>query len=273
MRGAFLAVQRAIRKSCRAQEALFPLCRDFPEVNRFFLEPGIDPMVVPEPSRETGIFHVGLDKEPYARGGYSLYVPEGYAGDGNCSLVVALHGGQGHGRDFIWTWLREARSRGFVLLAPTSTGPTWSILDIGVDARLLSRHLEEVSSRFRIDRGRMFLTGMSDGGTFALGAGIMKECPYTALAPISCVLPPVDMENASGRRIFWVHGEQDWMFPVNRSVQACRDLLRAGADVKLKVVPDLSHAYPREENGAILKWFDPGLAKPMHSTQDQGEKT
>jgi len=34
----------------------------------------------------------------------------------------------------------------------------------------------------------------------------------------------------------------------------------SGADVLYREVPDLSHAYPREENGRILEWLDPGLA-------------
>jgi dipeptidyl aminopeptidase/acylaminoacyl peptidase len=50
------------------------------------------------------------------------------------------------------------------------------------------------------------------------------------------------------------------MFPLFRAEQGCRELSRAGADVRLRVIPDLSHAYPREENHAILKWFDPTLA-------------
>jgi predicted esterase len=50
------------------------------------------------------------------------------------------------------------------------------------------------------------------------------------------------------------------MFPVSRAVKACKEISSAGADVRLKVVPDLSHAYPREENDAILRWFDPTLA-------------
>ena len=33
-------------------------------------------------------------------------------------LVVALHGGHGHGRDFLWSWLREARARGMLAALP-----------------------------------------------------------------------------------------------------------------------------------------------------------
>jgi len=259
---AFTSVHRAARKHCQAQEVLFPLCRAYPEVSRYFAEAGTNLVLTSAekgPGDETGLFHSTSPQGPYARGGYSLYIPETHPADLSPPLVVALHGGYGHGRDFIWTWLREARSRGFVLLAPTSLGRTWSILDPGIDGEPLNQLLEEVCSRCGIDRHRILLTGMSDGGTFALAAGISPGSPYQAIAPVSCTLPPVDMGHAKGKRLLWVHGARDWMFPVSRTVQACNALLGAGADIRLRVVPDLSHTYPREENTAILQWFEAGL--------------
>jgi len=256
----FMSVLRAMRKHCQAQEALFDLCNGFPQINRYFLEGESVPGAVPHQPGKTQLFHSIGDQDPYARGGYSLFVPDSYSPDHPLPLVVALHGGYGHGRDFLWTWLREARSRGFILMAPSSIGRTWSIADIPMDAQQLIRHVEEVCSRFTIEANRILLTGMSDGGTFALGFGFQKDCPAKAIAPVSCVLPMVDLELAGDRRVYWVHGAQDWMFAVGWAVKACKEISSAGADVRLKVVPDLSHAYPREENDAILRWFDPALA-------------
>ncbi len=269
LQDAYRSVLRAARKHCQAQEALLPLCSTLPGINRYFLEPeaaGPDFMPAKEsPDRKTGLFHSGSDQSPYPRGGYSFYIPETYSPDRPWPLVVALHGGYSHGRDFIWTWLREARSRGFVLLAPTSLGQTWSILDVAVDAQPLRRHIDDLCSRVNIDRNRILLTGMSDGGTFALAAGISRDCPYCAIASVSCALPPVEMRHAEGKRLFWLHGAQDWMFPVSRTVQACKALSQSGADIKLKIVDNLSHAYPREENDTILRWFDPVFSKPSES--------
>jgi phospholipase/carboxylesterase len=260
---AFMSVLRAIRKLCQAQETLFSLCHALPEVNQYFLEPGTAHVTTSNdrhPLSMRGIIHSGSSQDPYSRGCYSLFVPESYNPDHPLPLVVALHGGYGHGRDFLWTWLREARSRGFILLAPSSIGRTWSIADISMDASQLIRHVEEVYSRFTIDTNRILITGISDGGTFALGFGFQGDCPAKAIAPVSCVLPPVALDLAKDRRVYWVHGALDWMFPMSRAVQACKEISLAGADVRLKVVPDLSHAYPREENDAILRWFDPALA-------------
>ncbi len=258
LQAAYISALRAARKHCRALSALYPLCGTFPEVDRYFLEPGVDaPLPPPDKSYEgeTGMTHVGLSGHPHERGGYSLYIPENYTPDHTWPLVVALHGGYSHGRDFVWTWLAEARSRGFVVFAPTSQAMTWSIANVDFDGELLSRHLEQLCSRVHIDRSRILLTGMSDGGTFALALGLSGSCAYPAIAPVSSALPPVDLHCVKGKRILWVHGAQDWIFPAKRTVQSCRYLLQAGADIKLEMIEDLSHAYPREANAVILDWF------------------
>ena len=51
-------------------------------------------------------------------------MPEYYTPDRAWPLVMALHGGSGNGRGFLWSWLRDARSRGAILVAPTATGNT-----------------------------------------------------------------------------------------------------------------------------------------------------
>jgi len=261
LQAAYISALRAARKHCRAQEVLFTLCGIFPEVNRYFLEPGVTSVLPPAQQRkneETGIIHVGSDQNRHARGGYSIYIPENYTSQRAWPLVVALHGGYSHGRDFVWTWLREARSRGFVLFAPTSQAMTWSITNVETDGQPLLRHLEDICARVHIDRSRILLTGMSDGGTFALELGLSGNSFTQAIAPVSCALPPVDIQNIKGKRILWVHGAEDWIFTVDRAVQACKYLLQSGANIKLKVIEDLSHTYPREANDTILKWFDVG---------------
>jgi phospholipase/carboxylesterase len=118
-----------------------------------------------------------------------------------------------------------------------------------------------------VDRTRVLLTGLSDGGTFALLAGLEPEAPYTALAPGACVLHPAafageGLARARGLPIRWTHGARDWMFPVSLARAACDALREAGAEVTLRVVDDLAHGWAREENDAILRGFDPALALP-----------
>ena len=107
---------------------------------------------------------------------------------------------------------------------------------------------------------RILLTGMSDGGTYAYRCGLRRDTPFTHLAPISCVLNPLlledgDMSHAAGKRIYLVHGALDWMFPVDLARMAEYELSAAGAELTYREIPDLSHTYPRDENPRILDWF------------------
>ena len=265
MQEAVLRVMRAFRKCCRAQEQLFNKRRSHPCIQGFFLEPRararikeLDPETPPR--ADTGLHHSAARGDPYARGLCSVYVPESYDGSEAWPLVVALHGGFGHGRDFIWTWLREARSRRFILMAPSSQGTTWSLLNPEVDGPVLRSLIETITRQWNIDRARILLTGISDGATFALINSFTRQSPFAAFAVVSGALAPGDYRMARGKRICWIHGSLDWMFPVTVAVRAAHLLEEAGAQINLRVIDDLSHTYPRDENDRILTWFDPSLS-------------
>src|SRR5262249_31712716 len=104
------------------------------------------------------------------------------------------------------------------------------------------------------------LTGMSDGATYALVCGLADGAPFTHLAPACGVLHPAllahgGIARAAGRPIYLVHGAFDWMFPV-QAARWARDTLReAGARLVYRELADLSHTYPRDENGRILDWL------------------
>src|SRR5712671_4663158 len=262
--GDLIAVFRALRHAPRAQEALYPLAAKLPPVSSFFVDPALredaDLLArLAEPGNEkTGIIH---DRNgPGSRGGFSLYVPEYYASDRAWPLVMALHGGSGNGRGFLWSWLRDARSRGAILIAPTATGSTWALMGEDTDTPNLARILDLVRSRWHIDPKKLLLTGMSDGGTFCYVTGLESSSPFTHLAPVAATFHPLmaemaDAERLRGLPIYLVHGRLDWMFPVHVARQTHQLLSAVGAEVTYRELDDLSHCYPREMNAAILDWL------------------
>jgi phospholipase/carboxylesterase len=62
-------------------------------------------------------------------------------------------------------------------------------------------------------------------------------------------------ERISQLPIYIVHGKLDWMFPIDMARVAQRALVGAGANVTYREIADLSHTYPREENGRIMDWL------------------
>jgi phospholipase/carboxylesterase len=174
---------------------------------------------------------------------------------------MALHGGSGNGRGFLWSWLRDARSFGAILVAPTATGRTWALMGDDSDTPNLSRILQTVQSRWNIDPTRLLLTGMSDGGTFCYVTGLERASPFTHLAPVSATFHPLmaataDAERMRGLPIHIAHGKLDWMFPVEVAHHTRDALTAAGANVAYREIEDLSHCYPREINAEILRWLN-----------------
>jgi phospholipase/carboxylesterase len=255
---------RALRQLPRAEEALYPLAVKFPPVSGFFLNPEccddadlLTRVSVPA-SETTGIIHD--HNEPKSRGGFSVYVPEYYTPDRAWPLVMALHGGGGNGRGFLWRWLRDARSLGVILVTPTALGQTWALMGEDADTANLSRILQSVRNRWTIDPAKVLLTGMSDGGTFSYVTGLEAASPFTHLAPVAATFHPLmaqiaDASRLRGLPIHIVHGALDWMFPVETARQTRDALTAASANVTYREIDNLSHCYPREMNAPILEWL------------------
>jgi phospholipase/carboxylesterase len=260
-----MAAFRALRELPRASEALYPLARGLPPVSRFFLDPAhrddadLARRLAEAPDRpDTGVMHFG--DAPGARGGFSIYVPETYDPAVAWPVVFALHGGSGNGRSFLWSWVREARTLGAIVVAPTAVGRTWAIQGPDADTPNLARMLDAVRGQWNVDPARLMLGGMSDGGTFSYVSGLEPGSPFTHLAPAAAAFHPMmaayaDKARIAGLPIHIAHGVRDWMFPVDMAREAAEALQRAGADVTYRELDDLSHTYPRELNGPLLAWM------------------
>jgi phospholipase/carboxylesterase len=261
--GAVRELFRAMRHLPRALEALYPLTGILPPVNRFFLDAEhrkdaeFQKRFLKPPTNGTGIVRFGED--PDARETVWAYVPETHETGTPHPLVICLHGGSGRGRAFLWSWVREARSRGVVVVAPTSLGPTWAIQGEDVDSPHLASVLDLVRQNWTIDPKRMLLTGMSDGGTFSYVSGLQTGSPFTHIAPVAAAFHPMlamaDAERLHGLPIHVIHGAQDWMFPVHMAREAEQHFRAAGAAVTYREIGDLSHTYAPDLSGVILDWL------------------
>ncbi len=259
------AAYRALRNFPRALEALYPLAGVLPPVNRFFLAPEqradrelqAQFMNLPPPLH-TGVMCFGDD--PDARDAVWMYVPETYAPERPHPLVVALHGGSGRGRAFLWSWVRAARSRGAILAAPTSLGSTWAIQGDDADTPNIAGIVSFVRDKWAVDPARILMTGMSDGGTFTWTSGLEAGSPFTHLAPVAAAFHPMlaqmaDADRLKGLPIHIIHGARDWMFhpDMARTAEAC--FRAAGSNVAYREIEDLSHSYGDDLSTMILDWL------------------
>jgi len=205
----------------------------------------------------TGVSHHPATKE---HGEYSLYVPENYDPSRRWPMIIALHGGHGRGDDYLLTWLRPAKSRGYIVLSPKSLDQTWSLMQPGVDIRSILSMVEELLDTYEIDTSRLFATGLSDGGTFSFSLGL--SCPrlFAGIAPIAAAGEMValfDLEKSKTLPVYMVHGEKDFIFPVAMARRTHTLLSESGFNVIYKELPDWGHAYTYSINETfVLPWFE-----------------
>ena len=215
----------------------------------------------------TGVMHRPATD---GHGEYSLYVPENYDPDRRWPMIIALHGGHGRGDDYLLTWLRPAKSIGYIVLSPKSLGNTWSLMQPSVDIRSILTMVEELLDEYTIDTGRLFASGLSDGGTFSYAIGL--HCPklFAGIAPIAAAgVFPQWLESPAAKRLpmYVVHGGQDFIFPVAMARATTNQLIENGfANVTYKELPEWGHAYTYSINETlVLPWFDNLPSRPSEA--------
>lgn len=249
---------------CRGLYLLYEIHSQLPTLQPYWLTSAAWPLhAALEKKTSKNEVPVGFIHQPRteAHSEYSLYVPEQYTTQKTWPLIVCLHGGYGHGNEYIWTWLRPAKSSGYLLLSPKSAGPTWSILNPPVDIRSIQGMLAEVGNTYVVDGKRIYLTGLSDGGTFSYIFGLANAEMFAGIAPIAAEFHPmIDplLRQGKGKEtpLLVVHGGQDPIFDVESTREACVLFKRLGYNLTYQELPNWGHAYSYKVNEQIvLPWF------------------
>jgi predicted peptidase len=177
---------------------------------------------------------------------YSVYVPSDYTGDRRWPLLVDLHGGGAQGDDgirqtahFLAHEIRMNRKR-FPLLAlfpQAAPGRGWN-------PDVVMAEINQTVRDFRVDSGRVYLTGFSMGGTGVYDTAARWPEKFAAVIAIAGPVPTDTSELVMGLRcvpVRIVHGVLDKRVPVEGSRRLAADLRRAGASVDYKEDPDNGH--------------------------------
>lgn len=243
---------------------LYSVRAQLPTLQKYWVLPDMEPHLAELENPIAGLqVQTGVMHRPASEvhGEYSLYVPENYDPSRRWPLIIALHGGHGRGDDYLLTWMRSAKSRGYIVLSPKSLADTWSLQQPGVDIRSILTMVEELLDEYAIDTGRLFATGLSDGGTFSFALGL--SCPklFAGIAPIAAAgtfLALLDLQASKTLPVFIVHGAQDFIFPVAMA-RAAYDLLKQNdfTNLTYKELPEWGHAYTYSINETlVLPWFE-----------------
>jgi predicted peptidase len=121
----------------------------------------------------------------------------------------------------------------------------------------LNSLLDDLVSRYRIDKQRIYVTGLSLGGfgTWSLAAAYPDR--FAAIAPICGGGNPEDAASIAHLPVWVFHGAKDKVVSIEKSEEMVAALKKVGSDVKFTVYPDAGHNSwtATYENPELYEWF------------------
>ncbi len=157
---------------------------------------------------------------------YLLRTPEGYDGSQDLPLVIALHGRLGNARSMARSsgFDELMDQEGFIAVYPDGYRRSWAdgrgggpADEAGVDdVAFFDALLEAVGDEVRVDRGRIYLVGISNGGMMAQRLACERTQDYAAVASIISSMPEVvhqSCEPSAPLPMLLMNGTEDPLVP------------------------------------------------------------
>jgi predicted peptidase len=121
---------------------------------------------------------------------------------------------------------------------------------------------KEVTTKYRVDKNRVYLTGVSLGGEGTWYLAAKYPDLFTAIAPISgftsrTTLIDKNVGKLAGLPIWAFHGELDLVVPVEETMRIIEQLKDRNSKLKFTIEPNVGHwmhwsVYPGDE---LYDWF------------------
>jgi len=191
---------------------------------------------------------------------YLLYLPEGYERDTTKQwpLMIFLHGSGESGVD-----LEKVKVHGpaklieagkkfpFIVVSPQAPPQT------GWKSDVLKALLDDLKKKLRVDRDRVYLTGLSMGGfgTWDLAEKYPDE--FAAMAPICGGGDVGKVWKLRHMPVWCFHGAKDNVVPIASSQIMVDSLRKFNPGVKFTIYPELEHNSweVTYNNDSLYDWF------------------
>ena len=202
-----------------------------------------------------------LDKKIEIKMAYQLYLPKGYQEDvkKEWPLILFLHGSGERGSDIelvtkhgIPKIVKEKPDFPFIALSPQCPeGTIWR-------TETVSALLDDIEQEYRVDKNRIYLTGLSMGGFGTWELACKEPNRFAAIAPIcgggNSFLA---VWNLKDQPVWVFHGKKDSVVPVENSDVMVNALKKMNPNIKYTVYPEADHDSWTEtyNNPELYTWF------------------
>ncbi len=202
-----------------------------------------------------------------ARYDYLTYLPKDYEADSVTvwPVIIFLHGGTSRGNDLkrvkangIPDRLERGMNIPFIVIAPQCPiDKRWETDD------WFDTFYREITTRYRIDTDRIYLTGLSLGGSGTWYLAMKYPSTFAAIAPISGKTSHLQflMDNAcnlAGIPIWMFHGKADEIVDINETYQIAGKLDQCNVTYSLSAFEGYKHWQTQWEvygGEKIYNWF------------------
>lgn len=175
---------------------------------------------------------------------YLIHVPPYHNGKRRLPLVLSIHGGGGNPYNQVdMTGFDSLADRhGFIVVSPAGSSRGHSMLTWNTtidkhyaskqgfdDVGFLREVVRDASELFRVDRRRIYATGLSQGGMMSYRLACEASDMVAAVAPVAGV-PPAGCRPSRPVSVMHIHGTEDNYVPYNGGVGSAQPAKKTKTD-------------------------------------------
>lgn len=194
---------------------------------------------------------------------YLLYLPSDYASSKeDFPLILFLHGAGERGDDLelvkihgIPKVVEQQKDFPFITISPQCPADKWWVDPWLIEA--LNALLEETMTKYRVDKSRVYLTGLSMGGFGTWYLSMAYPEKFAAIAPVCGGGMPWMAFRIKDLPVWAFHGAKDEVVPIQRTEEVVEALKKIGGNVKFTIYPEAGHDSWTEtyDNPELYQWF------------------